>query len=139
MKCKDLKLRTKKGVKFLYCTALKDEITFDDCKGCKLKNYPALKQFIKDNPKVVKKHPKKAKKDISSKTRQLVNERDKGICQLCGKYGSINLHHIYYRSQRRDLIDEPTNLISLCVSCHKLVHTNKKKYQPMLLDIIKRL
>ena len=53
-------------------------------------------------------------------------------CQLCGKTNYLQIHHIYYRSQLG--LTTEKNLIRLCSMCHHLVHSNKKKYQPMLLE-----
>lgn len=54
--------------------------------------------------------------------------RDNFTCQECGSQlsrgrprdtpNAANVHHIDYTS------DEPENLISLCVSCHRKVHNN---------------
>lgn len=54
-------------------------------------------------------------------------------CQLCGSTNNLHIHHIYYRSQLGMTTEK--NLIRLCFKCHSLVHSNKKKYQPILLDI----
>ena len=54
-------------------------------------------------------------------------------CQLCGKSNNLHIHHIFYRSQGGLTVEK--NLIRLCINCHNLVHSNKKKYQKMLLDI----
>ena len=54
-------------------------------------------------------------------------------CQLCGSPYNLHIHHIYYRSQLGLTI--PKNLIRLCINCHQLVHSNKKKYQPILLEM----
>lgn len=54
-------------------------------------------------------------------------------CMLCGSTYWLQIHHVYYRSQGGLTIKK--NLIRLCDKCHKLVHSNKKKYQPMLLEI----
>lgn len=53
-------------------------------------------------------------------------------CQLCGSPYNLHIHHIYYRSQGGLTVEK--NLIRLCINCHQLVHSNKKKYQPMLLE-----
>ena len=47
-----------------------------------------------------------------------------------------HFHHIYYRSERKDLIDNIDNGIMLCVYCHDKVHSNKKKWQPILLNMM---
>lgn len=53
-------------------------------------------------------------------------------CQLCGSTNYLHIHHIYYRSQLGMTV--PKNLIRLCDKCHRLVHSNKRKYQSMLLE-----
>ena len=53
-------------------------------------------------------------------------------CQLCGSTNYLHIHHIYYRSQLGLTVEK--NLIRLCERCHSLVHSNKRKYQPMLLE-----
>lgn len=54
-------------------------------------------------------------------------------CQLCGSANWLEIHHIYYRSQGGLTIDK--NLIRLCKKCHKMVHSNKRKWQPFLLEM----
>jgi len=49
--------------------------------------------------------------------RQSIRERDKYICQMCGKNQdneALSVHHIDYNKQNCN----PDNLISLCRSCH---------------------
>lgn len=54
-------------------------------------------------------------------------------CALCGS-PYIQLHHIRYGAcGRKTYIG---NIIPLCKKHHDLVHTNKRKYMPMLIDII---
>lgn len=132
--CVHLKLRSKKGVKYFYCVRKRAVVEYKSCFGC-------LNREIKKTSKIaVKTRLKPISKKrvfVSKKTYDEVYERDKGCCQfpLCRK-PNIELHHIYYRSERKDLIDEPSNCIMLCNEHHKLVHSNKKKYQPILLEIM---
>lgn len=74
---------------------------------------------------------------IPTETRRLVNLRDK-VCKLCGSIKRLHIHHVYYRSEASpDWKNDPSNLILLCEDCHQnKVHVDKKKYQPMLLDIL---
>lgn len=59
-----------------------------------------------------------------------VRDRDKHTCQLCGtksddkKHIVIEVHHVIRRSDGGS--NKPSNLISLCHSCHKKVHSNEK-------------
>lgn len=82
------------------------------------------------------KHKKKKREIVSKETYEEVNERDKGRCRLCGLFNNLQLHHIQYRSERKDLINEPSNCIMLCINCHHLVHSNKHKWQEKLKNII---
>ena len=54
-------------------------------------------------------------------------------CQLCGSTSYLHIHHIYYRSQLG--LTTPKNLIRLCSKCHEIVHSNKRKYQLILLEM----
>ena len=64
-----------------------------------------------------------------------VRERDI-YCRLCGSTSLLQAHHIIYRSQGgKDTLD---NLILLCLYCHEKVHSNKKLYQPILLEKVKK-
>ena len=46
-------------------------------------------------------------------------------------------HHIKYKSEGGG--DEHSNLITLCRACHDLVHSDKRKYQKILIDYKKTL
>lgn len=73
---------------------------------------------------------------VSEKTYYKVYKACKGQCVLCGGK-DIQAHHIRYRSERKDLINEPTNMVMLCTAHHLEVHSNKKYWQPILLEIAK--
>jgi 5-methylcytosine-specific restriction endonuclease McrA len=46
--------------------------------------------------------------------------RDGWRCQRCGCSSNLQVHHIMRRSSLGD--DEEENLITLCVSCHRIAH-----------------
>lgn len=132
-KCLYLRLRSRKGIKYQFCIkeGCKGQINAEKCYICPFKEYKKQKPIKK-----VSKHKIK----VSHETYTKVIERDNYTCQMYNLMdceGNLELHHILYRSQRKDLIDEPTNCIMLCKKHHKLVHSNKKKYQPMLLELMK--
>ena len=52
-------------------------------------------------------------------------------CGVCYKR-AVDIHHIYARSKRKDLLDDPSNLIPLCRSCHDKLG-DKKQYIDFLL------
>ena len=129
-KCLNLRIRTHKGIKYQYCVKhrKKGQINENLCYMCEDVEHKKIKPIKKVS---------KNKKIVSRETYNFVLERDK-CCQMCGTYQNLHLHHIFYRSQRKDLIDDPNNLIMLCEEHHRLVHSNKKKYQPMLLEMMKK-
>ena len=139
--CINLKLRTKKGVKYFYCVRKRAIVKQKECWICLDRE---TKKTSKIAVKTRLKPISKKRVCVSKKTYNEVYERDKGCCRFCGAVDNLQLHHIYYRSERKDLIDDPNNCIMLCHrdfsknKCHKLVHSNKKKYQPILLEIIKK-
>lgn len=75
----------------------------------------------------------KSDKEVYEKTIELFNS----CCAICGR-SQIHLHHIRYGACGRKTY--LGNVIPLCKKHHDLVHSNKKKYQPMLIEMVdKRL
>ncbi len=138
-KCLYLRIRSHKGIKYRICLkeGSKEQINAEKCYMCPYKEYKTGKK-----PKKATKSDKKRQKSdkkVSHETYMQVYNRDNGMCQMFFESeceGWLELHHILYRSERRDLIDEPTNCIMLCKKHHELAHSNKKKYQPMLLEMM---
>ncbi|HHD2586278.1 TPA: HNH endonuclease [Clostridium perfringens] len=64
-------------------------------------------------------------------TRASVLSRDNGLCQLCLREERVRLadvvHHIIELKERRELGLITSNLLSLCDSCHKKIHSKYKK------------
>lgn len=125
LKCKNLS-KSLNGK--LRCKLLKQQVTLLCYKNCS--------QFILERNKPIKKVSKKV--SVTALTYNTVLKRDK-ICQLCDKTcnGRLELHHIRYRKERKDLINEPSNCIMLCTKHHKQVHSNKHYWQPILLEKVK--
>ena len=73
----------------------------------------------------------KAEKEVYEKTIELYN----GQCAICG-CTNIHLHHIRYGGLYGGRKTYLGNVIPLCERHHREVHTNKKKYQPMLIKMI---
>ena len=63
---------------------------------------------------------------------QLVHERDGYSCRMCGYHTSAPPHHILHKSHCG--IDDERNLVTLCVKCHRRVHTDEKKYREILFN-----
>lgn len=84
------------------------------------------------------KHGKRTGSNVTKpKVRKQVIKRDGGNwCLFCGKPGpGLHLHRIVYGSQGGKY--ELDNCVQLCAEHHELVHSNKKKYMPILQDHIK--
>ena len=130
MYCKNLLKRQRKYRPYFYCKVLRKEIILPCDKNCS-------ETILRRNKPINKVSKKRifVKKEIYKK----VFERDKGRCRLkdCTCNGGLELHHIVYRSEAKDLINEPTNCIMLCTAHHKLVHSNKHYWQPILKEMIK--
>jgi len=95
-----------KGDNYLYCS--------DECKN----NCPTYGQ---------KKYPRGFKKGTSREVdpfiRQLCFERDNWTCQKCGAIENLHCHHIDGYAQNKILANDIDNVITLCKSCHKEVHS----------------
>lgn len=79
-----------------------------------------------------RKPSKSRRDDIPVVVRELVHERDRASCRFCGRSNvALHVHHINYRSEGVD--HQPHNLILLCQKHHDLMHSDKKKWKPILL------
>lgn len=58
-------------------------------------------------------------------------------CQLCGSPYNLHRHHIRYGAEGRKTYIG--NIIVLCEKCHRLVHSNKKYWQPKLIELDKKI
>lgn len=45
-------------------------------------------------------------------------------CQICGKGGELEMHHIKPQSSRPDLKYNLNNILLLCNDCHDVIHKN---------------
>ena len=74
-------------------------------------------------------------KDAYEKSLELFD----GVCAMCGN-PNVALHHIKYGRLygTRKSLTYYGNLIPLCEYHHRLVHTNKDKYMPMLQEMVKK-
>lgn len=82
-------------------------------------------QFKKGHKSLVEAKSKRYQGVLYSKWREKILKRDNFTCQSCGKNGNI-VHHPLERKSYPELIIEPTNGITLCRSCHIIIHPPKK-------------
>lgn len=77
---------------------------------------------------------------FSEDLRVPIMERDSWNCQLCKDTSrdDLHVHHLVKWSENKDLRFEPTNLITLCGSCHDKVHGYNWK-GPVDEDLTKEL
>lgn len=132
MYCKNLLKRQRQTKIVLYCRKYKRYISLlSECKTCsdfEIKRNKPIKKV--SNKRII----------VTEETYNKVMQRDNYKCRLldCTCYGKLELHHIRYRSEAKDLINEPTNCICLCTAHHKLVHSNKHYWQPILKEMINK-
>ena len=132
MYCKNLSKAVNEKLK---CKIKKNVITLSECKNCS--------EFILVRNKPIKKVSNK-RITVTQETYNKVMQRDNYKCRLAhvtyngvSCNGGLELHHIRYRSEAKNLINEPTNCIMLCTAHHKLVHSNKHYWQHILKEMIK--
>lgn len=71
------------------------------------------------------------RKNGKSERSKTIKELDRK-CALCPRVAT-DLHHIYRRSLRPDLKENPDNLISLCRICHRMA-TEARKFEEYIQD-----
>ena len=130
-KCKYITVRTKNYEKYFYCRLNKKIINYTtECIKC-----------VKIEPRKNKSINKVSKKKITvtQDTYNKVMQRDNYKCRLCGTSLNLQLHHVIYKSEDKSKINDINNCIMLCVEHHALVHSNKKYWQPKLLELVEGL
>ena len=67
--------------------------------------------------------------------RRAVRVRDGRSCRWCGRGSMLQAHHIKYRSEGGG--HELSNLITLCMICHERAHSDKRRYQHVLIETVR--
>lgn len=108
-------------------------------RSCQGDYFYADKHRPKNSVKVKTSKPKsKPNPDIPKKLRDEVLAADHR-CRGCNTTRNLHLHHVVYRGQKYGYLSGDHvrhNLITLCVECHQRVHTDKKRFLPILLGMI---
>ena len=112
MKCKNRKIRSKKYKKYMYCSVLKKEISYNECIHCENREYKMIKPIKKRTYSLAK-----AEKDRFS---IIVHNLDK--CAICGK-NKDNLHEIY-EGRNRQVSIKYGCVIPICYKCHVKIHND---------------
>lgn len=133
MYCKNFKTRKKNNKKekriYNYCTEKRKEITYEDCKECKFKEYiqKKPKQCVKIQNNNIKIHSNVKR---SSKLTKLERNRtslftdDINHCIIC-RAKRDNLHEVFF-GRNRQLSMKYGLVIPLCIECHQEMHKNKQ-------------
>lgn len=121
-KCKNLRIRSKKGKMYGYCVLFKKEVSiFCKCDNIEYKEQKELK-------KATYSHSKKEKERFS------IIYRDLSKCAECGfKTGHIDKNEVFEGS-KRDLSMKYGFIVPLCHTCHRKFHNDREfalKYKRM--------
>ena len=115
MNCKYHKVRSKKGIRYGYCTLNKKEVPIF---GCKCNN--TIYKEYKPIKKATYKHSKKEKERFST-----IYTLSNRCCCNCLKIGYIELNEVYEGAKRITSINNGF-VAPLCKECHDLFHNNRE-------------
>lgn len=59
---------------------------------------------------------------IPKRTRRLVLHRARWLCEDCGKFATLEMHHRHYETVGNE---KPEDLAALCRECHKARHVDR--------------
>ncbi len=113
MNCINLKNRTKKGKKYIYCVHKKQVITFENCKNCSYKKYKVYKPIRKRTQKLI----------MREKSRYSIIYQNLTKCCVCGSNKGIELNEIYEGSYRQRSIKYGA-VAPMCHNCHRTFHND---------------
>lgn len=109
------------------------------CKECNVKVNSLKKNSLSLKNKEVEATTKSAR---WKSLRAEIIRRDKGCCVLCFQrkiitYRTLQVHHIVKRINDPSLIYEPSNLVTVCRSCHEEIEELSPAKQRALLNLEK--
>lgn len=121
-KCVNLKIRTKKGVKFFFCSRRKAVVNLNECKCCLYKEYKKTSKIVVKTPLRAsgKKHKLTKATEIPKKVKIKVWERDNHKCIFCGKYVEWNYANSHYIKRSKNGMGIEKNIMTNCERCHDL-------------------
>lgn len=125
--CKNLKVRTKKGVKYFYCSYLRKNLAENECSCCdsaiyrenKKENKKGIKMQKKEYVKIKgKKHNLTKATEIPKSVKLKVWYRDNKRCIFCGKYVDYELANSHFIKRSHLGLGIEENIMTNCVDCH---------------------
>lgn len=68
--------------------------------------------------------------------REYAYNRDKGKCKVCGTFLTADIFHCHHirPNLQLDLVNKVSNLASVCVDCHHLIHSNNETDNPKMMS-----
>lgn len=90
---------------------------------------------LKRPPTVPARRRSKEGNETPQSVRLVVGERDGHRCRWCLGVNALAVHHIAYRSEGVD--HRSQNLVLLCQVCHMRAHSDKKRWKPVLLEVVR--
>lgn len=77
--------------------------------------------------------------DISQKTKEIVWERDKKSCILCGKYVPKSCANAHFIARSHSGLGIEQNILTLCMDCHRDYDNSSKRqeYKKIFINYLK--
>lgn len=121
-KCINLRIRSKKGVKYFFCVRRKDEIKRNECFGCIYREYKKTSKMVVKTPLRTSSKTNKVSKttSIPKKVKMEVWERDYHRCIFCQKEVSWEYANSHYIKRSQLGMGIPENIMTNCQRCHNL-------------------
>lgn len=126
-------------VRCSYCRSYVEKTALYRCSSLVKVCSPECLTGLSCRKKVIKKtkYPPRSKKDtdggVPQKVREEVLTRDRFRCRFCSTVSFLHVHHIIYRSQGGS--HESWNLITLCEEHHTKMHSDKRRWMPVLQGV----
>lgn len=96
----------------------------------------AIKAKAKYERRVANRAMPRRRPSLPTGIRRRVKTRDGFRCRWCGRTELLEVHHVLYVSQGGPDFD--SNLITLCLRHHQEAHSDKGRWQPVLLCLLWR-
>lgn len=127
--CINFRVRTKKGVRYMFCVRRKAEIERKDCFDCIYREYrKTSKNTLKTKIKPISKNNKITKAtSIPKKVKIKVWERDNHMCIFCNKPVEWNFANSHYIKRSHLGLGIEENIMTNCSSCHSLFEESDKR------------